>query len=107
MNAADEIAQDLATELRGRGITAYPWAELLSIVFGLAELIEQCRRDPQEAYDLIAWRPYRLFDPFGWRLENYRRRLIQVVPHELFSDDTLKAAFALVDKGKVDRKKLA
>lgn len=102
MSAARETAGKLAVAVLRQGRAALPLPDLLAIVFAILDAFQLCEPEPDDAYDLVAWRPYRLFDWFGTRLRNYRARLKSMAPRGI-DHATLDAAFELVDRGDITR----
>lgn len=74
----------------------------------LLSALQMCRLQPPDAYDALTWRPYRVFDWFGWRLDSHRRNIEGQLRRAFEGGGeefraTMAAMWAAVDAGEVSR----
>ena len=54
---------------------AFDPAVWLPFILAILDKLVGCKPDPADGFRYLTWKPFWLFDPFGWRLEDHRRKL--------------------------------
>lgn len=98
----------LASNEQGNKVGEFNPAVWLPFIMAVLDRLIACRPNPEDGYDYLAWRPWRILDPFGWRLAEHRRRAMSVMAFKWDGDlEAGKAAaetvFAAIDAGRIDR----